>query len=94
MDAASVVVGFYGKLPSHGDFVGRRMPETLLQSWDAWMQASLARSREGAASSWLDVYLTASMWRFVAAAGAFAQQKPNVLVMRATIGVARRGRSC
>ena len=74
VDAGGIVVGFYGKLPSHGDFIGRRVPEALLQAWDAWMQASLQRSREGAASNWLDVYLTAPMWRFVAPAGSLHAQ--------------------
>ncbi|MGL6222230.1 MAG: type VI secretion system-associated protein TagF, partial [Steroidobacteraceae bacterium] len=62
-------VGFYGKLPVLGDFIGRRVPDKLLQTWDAWMQASLAHSRSGGGEGWLDVYLTGPMWRFCAHPG-------------------------
>jgi type VI secretion system protein ImpM len=70
----STVVGFYGKLPLLGDFVGRRVPAALLESWDAWMQAALASSRSAGGSAWTDVYLTAPMWRFFAQPGALHSQ--------------------
>ena len=34
--------GFYGKVATRGDFVGRRLPRTFLDPWDQWLQASLA----------------------------------------------------
>ena len=30
-------VGFYGKLPSHGDFLRRRVSDAFVDAWDAWL---------------------------------------------------------
>ncbi len=63
-------VGFYGKLPSHGDFLRRRVSDAFVGVWDGWLQACVAASRDALADRWLDVYLTSPAWRFVCAAGA------------------------
>lgn len=62
-------VGFYGKLPSHGDFLSRRVSEAFIDPWDAWLRDSLAASHAALGPQWLDVYLTSPAWRFVCAAG-------------------------
>ena len=59
------VPGFYGKFPELGDFVNRRMPQALLESWDFWLQGAIAASKEELGESWLDYYLTSPIWRFV-----------------------------
>ena len=41
-------VGFYGKLPSHGDFLRRRVSDAFVDAWDAWLRECLAASRDGA----------------------------------------------
>jgi type VI secretion system protein ImpM len=64
-----VEVGFYGKLPSHGDFLRRRVSDAFVERWDAWLQASVAASRSALGERWLDVFLTSPAWRFVCAAG-------------------------
>ena len=38
-------VGFYGKLPSHGDFLRRRVSDAFVDAWDAWLRECLASSR-------------------------------------------------
>ena len=63
-------VGFYGKLPSHGDFLRRRVSDAFLDAWDAWLRECLNASRTALGARWLDVYLTSPAWRFVCAAGA------------------------
>jgi type VI secretion system protein ImpM len=63
-------VGFYGKLPSHGDFLRRRVSDAFVDAWDAWLRECLAASRTALGPRWLDVYLTSPAWRFVCAAGA------------------------
>ena len=63
-------VGFYGKLPSHGDFLQRRAPEAFVTLWDDWLQAAMAESRAALGEAWLGIYLTSPVWRFAAAAGA------------------------
>ena len=30
------MIGFYGKLPSHGDFLRRRVSDAFVGVWDAW----------------------------------------------------------
>jgi type VI secretion system protein ImpM len=63
-------VGFYGKLPSHGDFLRRRTSEPFVRVWDAWLQESIASSRASLGERWLDIYLTSPVWRFACAPGA------------------------
>ncbi len=60
-------VGLYGKLPSHGDFLRRRVSDGFVAVWDAWLQESLTASREALTDRWLDVYLTSPAWRFACA---------------------------
>jgi type VI secretion system protein ImpM len=63
-------VGFYGKLPTHGDFLRRRISDAFVGAWDTWLQSAIAASRDALADRWLDIYLTSPAWRFVCAAGA------------------------
>ena len=63
-------VGFYGKLPSHGDFLRRRVSDAFVDAWDAWLRECLSASRTALGARWLNVYLTSPAWRFVCAAGA------------------------
>jgi type VI secretion system protein ImpM len=71
---AAIDVGFYGKLPSHGDFLRRRVPDEFVSVWDAWMQECLLESRNVLGGRWLEVYLTSPLWRFTCAPGVFGQQ--------------------
>jgi type VI secretion system ImpM family protein len=68
--SGAVGVGFYGKLPSHGDFLRRRVGDAFLGVWDAWLQDCIHASRSVLGDTWLDVYLTSPAWRFACAAGA------------------------
>jgi type VI secretion system protein ImpM len=62
-------VGFYGKLPCRGDFLQRRAPQDFVDVWDAWLQECIHASRERLQESWLEIYLTAPVWRFVLSSG-------------------------
>ena len=64
-----LAVGYYGKLPLLGDFVSRRVDSHVVEAWDTWLQHSIAESRQSLGDRWLDLYLTAPMWRFFAHAG-------------------------
>jgi type VI secretion system protein ImpM len=61
--------GFYGKLPSEGDFVTRRLPWEFTSVWDDWLQQGMQASREALGARWLECYLSAPIWRFHVAAG-------------------------
>jgi len=63
-------VGFYGKLPSHGDFLRRRVSDAFVGVWDGWLQECLTASRSALGDRWLDIYLTSPVWRFACASGA------------------------
>lgn len=63
-------VGLYGKLPSHGDFLRRRLPDDVVGAWDSWLQNAIAASRRILGERWLDIYLTSPAWRFACEAGA------------------------
>jgi type VI secretion system protein ImpM len=84
-----VAVGFYGKLPSLGDFVGRRVPERVVERWDHWLQESVAASRASLGERWLDLYLTAPMWRFFANRGVLGSQPVGGVVFPSVDRVGR-----
>jgi type VI secretion system protein ImpM len=65
----AIDVGFFGKLPSHGDFLRRQVSDAFVGVWDGWLQECLAASRAELGDRWLDVYLTSPVWRFACAAG-------------------------
>ena len=60
--------GFFGKLPSHGDFISRRLPTELLAAWEAWLDAGLQHSRDSLGDAWLQTYLSSPIWCFSASA--------------------------
>lgn len=65
----SIGVGFYGKLPTLGDFVGRRLPRQFTDPWDQWLQASMRASREIHGDDWLTLFLVSPFWRFAISSG-------------------------
>lgn len=65
MDAA----GLFGKLPSRGDFVSRRLPREFVDVWDDWLRRAMAESRASLGEAWLDSYLTSPIWRFAVMPG-------------------------
>ena len=61
--------GFFGKLRSHGDFVGRRLPPEMREPLDAWLQAALLRSQADLGAGWRPAWLSSPLWRFILAPG-------------------------
>ncbi len=64
-----MAVGFYGKLPSHGDFVSRAVTAEFIDRWDSWLQGGVSQSRMDLGETWLDLFLTSPVWRFALQAG-------------------------
>lgn len=58
-------IGWYGKLPTLGDFASRRLPAEFIEGWDDWLAAGLADWREREPEAWLDHYLAGPSWRFL-----------------------------
>jgi len=69
-DAAPPRTGWYGKLPSLGDFASRRLAPERVEAWDHWLAAGLAQWREQDPDGWLDAYLAGPSWRFLLMPGA------------------------
>jgi type VI secretion system protein ImpM len=67
---SALVPGWFGKMPCLGDFASRRLDADFIDVWDAWLQRSIAASRESLGDAWLDMFLRAPMWRFVLMPGA------------------------
>lgn len=65
MDQRDTGIGFFGKVPSHGDFVARRLPPDLIGLWDGCLQAGLKCSQERLGKRWLPAYLNFPLWHFV-----------------------------
>ena len=61
--------GYFGKLPSRGDFLSRRIPPAMAEAWDRWLAGFTTAVRDAAGDAWPDVWLTAPLWHFVLGAG-------------------------
>jgi type VI secretion system protein ImpM len=74
MDCYGQAPGFFGKLPSHGDFVGRRLPPQVRQCLDDWLQRVLVHSKAELGPAWLATWGSSPLWRFVIGAGVCGEQ--------------------
>jgi type VI secretion system protein ImpM len=59
------LLGWYGKLPCLGDFISKRLPESFVKPWDAWLQAGMVEGKAVFAGDWEEHFLTFPMWRFL-----------------------------
>jgi type VI secretion system protein ImpM len=83
------VTGYFGKVSTHGDFVGRGLPAHLVQAWDAWLQECIASSQAKLGSSWLERYLTSPVWRFAIAPGVLGPEGLGGVMMPSVDRVGR-----
>ena len=68
--------GWYGKLPTLGDFASRRLPPSFVEPWDDWLARGLAAWREHSPDGWLEGYLASPSWRFVLMPGVLGGAAP------------------
>lgn len=59
-DADPVRVGFYGKLPSKGDFVRAGLSRAFAGAWDSWLQTVMLIARNDPGDAWWAM----RAWRF------------------------------
>jgi type VI secretion system protein ImpM len=62
--------GWYGKLPSLGDFASRRLDADWIAHWDHWLAEGLGALRQASPEGWLQNYLASPAWRFALLPGA------------------------
>ena len=60
-----ILPGFYGKLPSIGDFVSRRLPSDFIRPWDQWLQETLYLSKKELGPRFNECYQSGPIRRFV-----------------------------
>lgn len=65
----SADIGFYGKVRTHGDFVGRGLPQAFVECWDDWVQRGMLAAHERLGDAWLTSYLVMPLWCFVLEGG-------------------------
>lgn len=78
MTDATPIPGWYGKLPTLGDFASRRLDASFIEPWDLWLGDGIAAQRERLGEAWLDAYLGSPVWRFVLMPGALPQPAERV----------------
>jgi protein phosphatase/serine/threonine-protein phosphatase Stp1 len=64
------VTGVFGKLPAHGDFVRRGLPQSFVGPWDAWLQAGIGVARGALGEAFEPSWAATPAWRFFLPAGA------------------------
>lgn len=65
-----IAPGWYGKLPTLGDFASRRLESDFIDGWDGWLAAGMLALRQQDEAGWLQAYLLGPSWRFVLMPGA------------------------
>jgi type VI secretion system protein ImpM len=74
-------IGFFGKLPSYGDFIQRNVCPDLAKNWDNWLLQSLAESHEQLGENWRPSYFSGPIWRFVLNQGTLCNSTVAGLMM-------------
>lgn len=66
--------GYFGKIPTLGDFVHQVLPQDFANGFHEWLQQSMAHGREALGDEFLTYYLNCPAWKFVMAAGVCGAQ--------------------
>lgn len=57
-------IGFFGKLPSYGDFIKRNVSPAVIDYWDNWILQAFDNSRSELKEQWKGHFFTSPIWRF------------------------------
>jgi type VI secretion system protein ImpM len=90
--STSTTPGWYGKLPSTGDFASRRLSHELIEAWDRWLADEIGELKQNYPDDWLQAYLESPTWRFVLAAGLLGDCQPQPMAGVLMPSVDRVGR--
>lgn len=58
-------IGFYGKIPSHGDFVSEGLDRELLEAFDTWLRSGMHACADVFADRWSAVFSNSPPLRFI-----------------------------
>ncbi|WP_018238710.1 type VI secretion system-associated protein TagF [Ensifer sp. BR816] len=62
-------IGFFGKLPTHGDFVSTGIGHALQRELDDWLQSGLRACQDRLGNDWRDAFHGMPVWRFIVERG-------------------------
>ena len=80
MHISSEQIGFYGKLPSVGDFVRRQLSQAFVTRWCEWLeQMILTGKTQWGEVQWRAGYIISPAWRFVL--------NPDICGNKAVVGI-------
>ncbi len=65
----ATIPGWYGKLPSLGDFASRRLEADFIEPWDLWLAGAMQVHRQSLGEGWVEAYLDSPPWRFLLSPG-------------------------
>ena len=77
----ATIPGWYGKLPSLGDFASRRLEADFIEPWDLWLGGAMQAQRDSMGDAWLDAYLQSPPWRFVLMPGVLSGFDPGLVLV-------------
>ena len=66
---SAAMMGFYGKLPSRGDFVGGGLSRGFVDGWERWIAGVLPLAQKRLGDEWNAAWLAAPAWRFTLPGG-------------------------
>jgi type VI secretion system protein ImpM len=61
--------GFFGKLPSYGDFLARALPASFLEPWETWLHEVWQSGWDRFGEVWAPLVAEGPVWRFALKAG-------------------------
>jgi type VI secretion system protein ImpM len=74
MELAQNEFGYFGKLPTLGDFIHQVLPQDFANGFHEWLQLSMANARESLGDEFLTYYLNCPSWKFIMAPGVCGAQ--------------------
>ena len=69
LEATGPAIGFFGKIPSRGDFLCAGLSLGFIQAWDRWLQGVLADGQRLLGETWPEAWHVAPVWRFALPSG-------------------------
>ena len=72
MDTVRPLIGWYGKSPSTGDFISRRLARGTIDKLDTWLQSGMMAIGEQAPDRWQRLYAAAPIWNALLPCGILA----------------------
>ncbi|WP_418515044.1 type VI secretion system-associated protein TagF [Delftia sp. PS-11] len=79
MTTSTPCAAWWGKLPSQGDFVGRRLPHALTMRWDEWLRNGMDQLRSDAGDNWSTRFVQSPIWFFLCPGAILGQPMVGVI---------------